>query len=336
MPAADATVGELLAGATSRQPVQPADGRAGACYERVTVRDQQYFLKRLSHASDWIMRLTGDHVHRPYLVWQVGIMDRAAVRIDHAVVAMELAGTGDDAVLTVLMHDVGEHLVPPGDEVVPISHHQGFIEHLAALSAEFWGWQDDLGLTSMAQRLRFFAPDNIAAELAADRVPPPVAAAAAGWRALPGRAPLLAELARLVHARPDVLTEPLADTPSTFLHGDWKMGNLGTAPDGRTILLDWAYPGAGPACWDLCWYLALNRARLPEPKHQVIGRFRADLERHGITTKGWWQRQLDLCLIGIMATFGWEKALGDADELGWWQEQAAAAATRQRIALSGQ
>jgi hypothetical protein len=24
-----------------------------------------------------------------------------------------------------------------------------------------------------------------------------------------------------------------------------------------------AFSGAGPACWDLCWYLALNRARLP-------------------------------------------------------------------------
>ena len=56
------------------------------------------------------------------------------------------------------------------------------------------------------------------------------------------------------------------------------MGNLGTHPDGRTILLDWALPGSGPACWDLCWYLALNQARLPEPKEAAIGRFRAALE----------------------------------------------------------
>jgi hypothetical protein len=113
------------------------------------------------------------------------------------------------------------------------------------------------------------------------------------------------------------------------------MGNLGTHPDGRTILLDWAYPGAGPACWDLCWYLALNRARLPEPKQAAIGRFRAELERHGIATAGWWQKQLDMCLIGIMATFGWEKALGDGDELAWWHDQAAAAARRQGIPAGG-
>jgi hypothetical protein len=187
----------------------------------------------------------------------------------------------------------------------------------------------------MAQRLRFFAPDNIAAELDAAEVPAPIAAAAAGWAALPERSPLLWQLARLVHARPQVVTGPLAETPRTFLHGDWKMGNLGTHPDGRTILLDWAYPGSGPACWDLCWYLALNRARLPEPKETAVSRFRAALEEHGIDTGGWWQQQLDLCMIGIMATFGWEKALGDADELSWWEARAADAASRQRIPIPG-
>jgi aminoglycoside phosphotransferase (APT) family kinase protein len=159
-------------------------------------------------------------------------------------------------------------------------------------------------------------------------VPAPIAAAAAGWAALPRRSPLLARLARLVHDRPEILTGPLSQTPRTFLHGDWKMGNLGAHPDGRTILLDWAYPGSGPACWDLCWYLALNRARLPEPKEAVISRFRAALEERGIDTSGWWQQQLDLCMIGIMATFGWEKALGDAAELAWWQHRVTEAAAR--------
>ena len=54
---------------------------------------------------------------------------------------------------------------------------------MAALSAAFWEWDDGIGLTTMAQRLRFFAPDNIAAELDAAEVPGPIAAAAAGWRA---------------------------------------------------------------------------------------------------------------------------------------------------------
>jgi len=310
----------------------PGDGRSGAAFERVTVDGMAYFVKRVSPASDWIMRVSGDQVHRPYLVWRAGIMDRAPGCIDHALVAMDLDGTGDYAVITMVMRDVGGFLVPPGDTVVPAGQHQAFIAHMAALAATFWGWDDDLGLTTMAQRLLFFAPGTIATELAAAAVPAPVAAAAEGWAALPGRSPRLWQLARLVHGRPEVITAPLARTPRTFLHGDWKMGNLGSHPDGRTILLDWTLPGSGPACWELCWYLALNRARLPEPKEAVISRFRAALDERGIDTAGWWQSQLDLCIIGVMAVFGWEKALGDADELAWWHDAAGEAAARQGIA----
>jgi len=328
-------VGEFLARAVSRESVRPDDARAGASYERVTIDGDAYFVKRLSPASDWIMRVTGDHVHRPYLVWRAGIMDQAPACIDHTVVAMNVAGEGDHALLTMVMRDVGGCLVPPGDTVVPPAQHASFVAHMAALSAAFWGWDDDIGLTTMAQRVRFFAPDNIAAELDAAEVPGPIAAAAAGWAALPGRSPLLARLARLVHDRPGILTGPLARTPRTFLHGDWKMGNLGAHPDGRTILLDWAYPGSGAACWDLCWYLALNRARLPESKEAAISRFRAALEDNGIDTGRWWEQQLDLCVIGIMAAFGWEKALGDADELAWWENRVAEAAARRGIGQAG-
>jgi thiamine kinase-like enzyme len=137
-----------------------------------------------------------------------------------------------------------------------------------------------------------------------------------------------------VWADPTVLTAPLAGTPATFLHGDWKMGNLGSHPGGRTILLDWAYPGVGPACWDLCWYLALNRARLPETKEASIARFRGDLDHHSVDTGSWFDTQLDLCLIGIMVTFGWEKALGDDAELRWWEQRVAAAVGRQHVHLN--
>jgi hypothetical protein len=322
---------ELLARASSRERVVPADARSGAVFERIVVGPDRYFVKQLSFASDWIMRVSGDHVGRQYLVWKAGIMDESPGCIDHAVVAMDLAGPGEDAVLIIVMRDIGAFLVPPGDAILPTGQHAGFIAHMAALHTAFWGWDDQIGLATMAQRMRLFSPDTIAAELTAAEVPAALAAAAAGWDVLPGRSPLLSRLARLVHDRPEVITGPLAATPYTFLAGDWKLGNLGTYPDGRTILLDWTLPGAGPACWELCWYLALNRARLPEPKEAVTDRFRAALEHHGIDTGGWWQQQLDLCMIGVMATFGWEKALGDAGELAWWEEAAAGAATRQGI-----
>jgi Phosphotransferase enzyme family len=329
------SVHELLARASSRTELRPGDARSGASYERVEIGGERYFVKRLSPASDWLMRVTGDHVHRPYLAWQSGIMAAAPGSLDHTVVAMQVSGTGDAAWLTMVMRDVGAFLIPEGDTVVPDGQHRGFIEHMADLGRAFWGWDDTIGLTTMEQRVLFFAPDNIAGELLAADVPAPIAAAQAGWRSLPVRSPRLSSIARLVHDRPELVTGPLAATPRTFLHGDWKMGNLGTHPDGRTILLDWAYPGSGPACWDLCWYLALNQARLPESKEATIDRFRTALEARGIATGSWWDAQLDLCLIGIMAAFGWEKALGDAAELSWWEGRVADAAARQGIPVLG-
>jgi hypothetical protein len=330
------TLDGLLARATSRETVRTADAKSGSVFERLVIDGEPHFLKRLSPGSDWIMRVTGDHVHRPYLVWRAGIMDRAPACIDHAVVAMEVDGTGDDAVLSMLMRDVADALVPEGDTVVSAAQHGGFVDSLAVLSATFWGWQDSIGgLTTMEQRVRFFAPDNIAPELEVDDVPGPIAAADRGWTLLASRSPELHAVATALHDRPELVTAPLASLPATFLHGDWKMGNLGTHPDGRTVLLDWAYPGSGPACWDLWHYIALNRARLPESKEATVERFRAALERRGVATTGWWEAQLDLCCTGMMATFGWEKALGDEPELRWWEGRVMEAVRRQRLSLPG-
>ena len=133
------SVEELLSRASSRVEVHPGDARSTSAFERVEIDGDRYFLKRLSPASDWIMRITGDHVHRPFLVWEAGVMDRTPDCIDHTVVAMGIAGHGDEAELTMVMRDVAPWLVPEGDDVVPETQHRGFVEHLAALSAGFWG-----------------------------------------------------------------------------------------------------------------------------------------------------------------------------------------------------
>ena len=226
-------------------------------------------------------------------------MDQAPDLIDHTVVAMDLTGApGDDAVLTIVMRDVGESLVPPGDATVPAAQHARFIAHMAALSSVFWGWEDQLGLTTMAQRMRFFAPDNIAAELDAAVVPGPLAPPRRVAR--PGRTVAVAVRLRrgCVHDDPAIITGRLSGCRARSCTATGRWATSGSHPDGRTVLLDWTLPGAGPACWDLCWYLALNRARLPEQKEAAIGRFRAALESHGIATAAWLQEQLDLCLIG--------------------------------------
>ena len=144
-----------------------------------------------------------------------------------------------------------------------------------------------------------------------------------GWPLLEEVAPRAAEVVvPLVH-EPGPLVAGLAATPQTLVHGNWKLDNLGTDPEGRTILLDWELPGRGAPVSDLAWYLAVNCRRLPTTKEQAIEAYRAALERHGVDTGPWWERQLGLCLVGALVQFGWEKALGGRDdELVWWEEQA--------------
>jgi len=319
---------DLLAGVETREAVDPGDARSGSDFEKVTIDGQPYFAKTLGYRTDWIMRVTGDRDLRTLKIWRAGIMLDAPTEIDHAVVGMAADGDGLDALLTILMHDIGDRLIPEGDSTISLEDHLGLIDGLAALSARFWGWSDDLGLATLEERLRFFAPDNIAAEAAVADPPLPIRVAVQGWPRLSERAPALAELLSAIHVAPGALADAMRATPATFLHGDWKMGNLGRHPDGRTILLDWAYPGAGPVLWDLAWYLALNSARLPITKEDTIDALRDCLERRGVRTSGWFDEQLDLCLLGMAACFGWEKAMGDDNELLWWQERAIHGARR--------
>jgi len=313
---------ELLAGVGSRELVDPGDARSGSVFERVTIDGQRYFAKTLGYRTDWIMRITGDRDLRTLKIWRAGVMGDVPPEIDHSVVGMAADGEGEDALLTILMRDVGRYLIPEGDATISLEDHLGFVDALAALSAHYWGWSDDLALTTLEERLRFFALDNIAAEAAVVDPPLPIRVAMRGWPLLAERAPELWDVLVEIHAAPGPLAEAMRSTPSTFLQGDWKMGNLGRHSDGRTILLDWAYPGSGPVLWDLAWYLALNSARLPIDKDATIEALRDALERRGVRTVPWFDVQRDLCLLGVAACFGWEKAVGEEAELRWWRDHA--------------
>ena len=323
------SIDELVAGATERQPFRNADGKSGSAFERVVIGGEPHVLKVMHVDDDWIARSVGDLGCHQVTMWASGLYDAFPESIDHAVVgaARGFGRNGWGAAL--LMRDVGPHLVPEGDDPVPGDQHAAFVDHLADMSARLWGWTDTVELLDPTVRWSFFGWGMLACEAERgwpDEVP---VIADRGWRAFADRAP--ADVRAVVdelRAEPDLLVAALADTPWTFLHGDWKMGNLGSHPDGRTILLDCAYPGAGPACHDLGWYLAMNRARIPETKEATIERFQAALGSHGVDTSGWWDRQLDLCLLGTLVELGWEKALGDGDELAWWVERGRAGAAR--------
>lgn len=315
---------ELLAGATRIGEHRPGDARSSAAFERVEIDGERCMVKYVHPQLDFTMRVSGDIGCRSRRVWSVGLMDAASDVIDHATLGVAPWGpNGWGAAL--LMRDVSDELVPTGDSPITEAQHLAFLDAIAGLSARLWAWEDDVELLPHRLRWAWFGADQIAGEAALGWPEAVPRLAAEGWERFAARVP--ADVGNAVEALrhdPTPLSKAVRFTPQTFLHGDWKLGNLGVASDGRVILLDWCYPGQGPVAHELAWYLAVNRSRLPVgySKETTIAGLRAALEQHGVGTDGWWERQLGLCLLGAVVQFGWEKALGDDDELGWWVERA--------------
>ncbi len=313
-----ASVDELIAGATSRTPMASTDSKSGARFERVVIDGERYVLKHVDRHDDWIMRQTGDIGCVPIVVWESGVLDLVPDCIDHTTVGAARVGDGG----AVLMRDVGAALVPSGDAPLALAQHLRFLDHLAAAHAAGWGWTDTVGLIPVANRYSFFGPAAIECEAALGFPQPVPRIAADGWERLGRVAPSFAAALAPLRVEPYPLIDALAATPTTFLHGDWKLGNVGSHPDGRTVLVDWSVSGAGPPLAELAHYLALNCGRLPtgHTKDDTIVAYRDALERHGIATGAWWDRQLALCLVGHMLLLGWEKALDETGlERAWWQ-----------------
>ncbi len=308
---------ELLADAESRTPWVPDDTKSGARFERVVIGGERFVLKYQDPRDDWLLRASGDPGRSYVRLWESGILDRLPPVIDHAVVAAAFDGT----VGMVLLRDVSDALLQPDAPFTPAQHAR-FIDHMAALHATFWGWRDDVGLTPRERRYLMFSPGVAAAEAAGGNAGTVPQAMAEGWQRLPQVSPAMADVVMPLLADPRPLVAGLARLPRTLVHGDWKAANLGSHPDGRTVLLDFGEaPGEASPLADLSWYLALNAALLPEPKDAVLESYRRSLEGCGVSTTDWWEDAVTLELLGCMLQFGWEKAFGGAgDELSWWEE----------------
>jgi hypothetical protein len=309
---------ELLQGCTDRRSMVAADGLSNVPMERVVRDGRSLVVKWLSPELDWVMRLSDDQVCRPVVLWETGLYDEIAPFVEHAVVDAcrdELTGRAG-----LLMQDLGEHFLPEGSAPFTSEQHTAFVRAMAALHAGFWGWHDEIGLCDDLTRFSFFSAARIARE--ADRGPLTgvPALVPGGWEALRTVLPRTAEPVVALVEDPAPLAAALAQTPRTFIHTDWKGGNLGLLPTGRTVLVDWAFPGEGGGCSDLAWYLAVNCDRLPVSKEQTIEAYREALEDAGVSTAGWFHRQLDLALLGAFCMLGWSKTQ-DPVELSWWADR---------------
>ena len=299
-----------------------ADSLSGSPFERGVVGDEAYVVKHISRDLDWIMRVLGDGAGgtrpRALVVWQEGVLDGLPPEIDPVIVGMAYEPARGH--LTQVMRDVTPALVPPHGPV-PLAQHRGFLDHMAAAHVAHWGFTDVYGLTTTQDRYGFAGLANAERE-GGQGIP---GLFPGGWAAVAELAPEAARVALALTVDAGPLHAAQAGGPQTFVHGDWKFGNLGTLPDGRTVLLDWAWPGQAPPPVDLGWYLAVNCDRLPESKEDTIAAYRECLHERGVDTGGWWDRQLELALLGAFVQLGWSKA-GDPAELGWWTDRVVATA----------
>jgi hypothetical protein len=312
------SVDELLATATWRGPMDKhVDSLSGSSFERAIVDGQACVVKHIGYHLDWLARALGDTDCWALTLWRTGLLDALPDCLDHTVLGM----AASDGVVTLLMRDVSPWLVPAGSSLLPVKAHRRFLDHMARLHASFWGFEDSYGLIASGARYTALTPEMSAREAAAGHTDPVPQAVPGGWAALRVAAPEAWEYATELTRDPTPLVAALAETPATLVHGDWKAGNLGSHPDGRTILLDWGWPGRAGPLVDLAWYLAVNCDRLPLSKEDTIAAYRGYLAGCGIDTAGWWERQLELALLGGFLQLGWSKT-GDPAELGWWLDRA--------------
>jgi hypothetical protein len=318
---ASVTIDEMLERATDVEEIDSI-GKSGARLLRLRVDGDPYVLKYLDMDGDWTMRAAGIPGGATTVLWERGLLDRLPDCFNQPIVAVE-----PGAVVGVLMHDVGEWLVPVSDEPIGLEQHTGFLDHMAALHAAFWEGPAEIDVVPSERRYYELSPlmAEHEASIGSDHAVPRLVGE--GWPLLAEVAPVAAAVATPLALDPTPLVSALDETPQTFVHGNWKFDNIGTDAAGRTILLDWELPGRGPALSELTWYLAINCRRLPQTKEETIASYRTSLERLGVSTEPWWDRQLGLCLLGALVQFGWEKAFsGRDDELAWWEEQGVAGA----------
>ncbi len=314
------SVADLLADVEAREQIVSV-GKSGAALERVWIEGTPYVVKYLDAETDWTMRAARIDEVVPVALWRRGILAALPGCIRQPIVAIAQEN-GPGGTTALLMEDVSPWLVPVADDPIPEEQNATFLDHMAAGHAAFWDTDLPIDVVPVTNRYLELSPSMGAAELARgseDLVPKLVRE---GWPKLEQVAPRAASVVLPLAHDPSRLVDALASTPQTFLHGNWKFDNLGTDDSGRTVLFDWELSGRGAPAFDVAWYLAINCRRLPVSKETSIDLYRGALERHGIATDGWWDRQLRLSLLGALVNFGWEKALGGFDdELAWWEER---------------
>src|SRR4051794_992629 len=316
---------ELLAGVTSREHLKSTDSKSGANFERVVIDGTSYVVKHFA-TPDWLAEGSQDTSCRSVTLFEDGVYDAAEDVVDSTVLGAARLGVGGWPA-AMLMRDASADFVEV-DAAVDLDTHRALLAAMAGLHARFWESPPATTYMPLAVNYEFLSPRRavVEREMAGDRSDV-LRAVGPGWLQVASEAPAAwAAVAELVDD-PAPLVAALGRGPATFVHGDWKMGNLGRRRDGRVVLVDWDRPMAAPPTVDLGWYVAINCDRLPESKEASLDAYRQALEGYGVAAGAWWDEQVELGLLGAFLQLGWSKA-GQRDELAWWTDVVVRAASR--------
>lgn len=309
------------------------DGWSGAQLTRLTRDDGALFvLKRDSHGLDWIARTTDDdpEMREAWLVRANPVLPDP-VRLPH----LGAARDGDDVAL--LMPDLGGTLLA-WEQPVEIRTLDRVLDALASLHRAPWheSLPPTFPWTDRSRRLLLLTR-TAAAGYDAQGLPFG-ARFLQGWDAFDRLAPTpVVDLVRRLTEDADPLFAALDRLPSTGLHGDLKLGNVGLADDGSVPVIDWQMTLVAPIAVELGWFLVANVASLPLPPDEILERYRVAA---GHPQDRSWATQRDLALVVGLMLRGWRKGL-DAEaglrlphgwtageDLAWWSAAAVDAAGR--------
>lgn len=279
-----------------REPMESAEAMSAATIERVWLADgQQLVYKHLPPAGDWLTRASGDR-HRMRDLWESGALHRAGTVVDHAVVGMIEEPDHD----VLVMRDVSEHLVGATGRVSrDVSRRM--LAGLAALH--------DLGRLEPAQalcpvgaRYAMFAP-AVHENDPGPGVHPLRKVIVRGWEVFAERVePDVAAAVFAVHRDPMLLSDRLMAFPTTLVHGDTKLANLGLGPSGL-VAIDWGdLTGFGPPEVDVAWYALMNMLRIDGTPDDAF----ADYEAAAAVPLD--PTALDVVCVGSLAQMGFRFA----------------------------
>jgi hypothetical protein len=317
-----------LSSAVARQPMtEAAEAYSSATFERVDLPGgRRLFVKRLPIEGDFMTHVTGGK-GRLRKMWTSGLLHRVGVVVDHTILDVRVVDEQD----VVIMRDATSDLVPPR---TPVSRETSR-RLIAGLAGMHGSMADEAAgdLCPIEARYTMCAPEFHATY---DRPGPyPMAdRIAEGWRLFAENVdPDVVREISLIHRDASKLGDRLRQFPSTLLHGDPKLENLGLAGR-RLVAIDWGeLTGIGPREIDVAWYAHKGCVRIGCTPDEVFSDYGAE------SGEPLDEQALDLACVGALAQMGFRFAAGAfasgpepapvaRAQLDWWTARVRASLDR--------